>query len=259
MNAFETPLQKSAADRPLRLLIVDDQPVIRRGLALMLGSEPDLEVVAQAADGEEAVRMAATMMPDVVVMDLQMPRKSGVAATREIRMARPDARVVVLTTYDDDELVFEALRAGAQAYLLKDASEAEIRETIHAAYRGESHLSPSIARKLIDQFRRTNSHTADIHEPSVAPDPMPQAPSADPADAMSTAAMNRGLEEPLTAKEQRVLELIGQGRSNKQIASTIFLAEGTVKNYVSRIMDKLHAHSRIELAVRTVRAGERRP
>ena len=261
MNATETPAPHAGTDRPLRLLIVDDQPVIRRGLALMLGSEPDIEVIAEAADGEEAVRMAAETEPDVVVMDLQMPRKSGVVATREIRAARPNARVVVLTTYDDDDLVFEALRAGAQAYLLKDASEAEIRETIHAVHRGESHLSPSIARKLIDQFRSGDSRPPDGHvidDAAGTPGPTPPAGRAEVAPPAPVPAAH-SLDEPLTAKEQRVLELISLGQSNKQIASTIFLAEGTVKNYVSRIMEKLHARSRIELAVRTVRTVERRP
>ena len=217
----------------LRLLIVDDQPLIRRGMAMMLAAEPGIEVVGQAADGAEAVEMALAATPDVIVMDLQMPRASGVVATREITARLPETRVVVLTTFDRDELVFEAIRAGAHAYLLKDASEADLLETIRAVHRGESRLSPTIARKVMEQLR----HVAAPEAPASA------SPAAAPADS---------LDEPLTAKEGRILDLIAQGMSNKQIAATVFLAEGTVKNYVSRIMDKLHARSRTELAVRAV-------
>jgi DNA-binding NarL/FixJ family response regulator len=240
-------------DSPLRLLIVDDQPLIRRGLAMMLASEAGIEVVGQAADGLEAIEMALATSPDVVVMDLQMPRASGIVATREITARRPATRVVVLTTYDHDDLVFDAIRAGAQAYLLKDASEAEVLETVRAVHRGESHLSPTIARKVMDQFRAFSARataTADAvlrDRPAATmglgpPAPMP--PGRPPAPG--------SLEDPLTDKEERILDLLAQGKSNKQIAATVFLAEGTVKNYVSRIMDKLHARSRTELAVRSV-------
>ncbi len=230
-----------AAERPLRLLIVDDQPLIRRGLAMMLAAEPGIEVVGQAADGLEAIDMALAASPDVVVMDLQMPRASGVVATREITAKLPATRVVVLTTYDHDDLVFEAIRAGAQAYLLKDASEAEVLETIRAVHRGESRLSPTIARKVMEQFRAFATRT-----------PGPDEAAAAPPSLASTPAARGMLDEPLTAKEERILGLIAEGMSNKRIAATVFLAEGTVKNYVSRIMDKLHARSRTELAVRAV-------
>ncbi|HSW07721.1 response regulator transcription factor [Aquabacterium sp.] len=225
--------------RRLRLLIVDDQPLIRRGLAMMLATEPDIEVVGQAADGLDAMAQARATAPDVVVMDLQMPRASGVVATREITAELPDTKVVVLTTYDDDERVFEAIRAGAQAYLLKDASEAEVLDTIRSVHRGESRLSPAIARKVMAQFRAMASRV-----PLQAEAPVPREAHA--------AAGPRAQEEPLTDKEARILDLLAQGKSNKQIAAAVFLAEGTVKNYVSRIMDKLHASSRFELAVRAV-------
>ncbi len=143
----------SSSGSPIRLLIADDQALIRRGIAMMLASEPGIEVVAQAADGIEATEAALATRPDVVVMDLQMPRASGVVATRAITAALPQTKVVVLTTYDDDELVFEAIRAGAHAYLLKDADEDEVLETIRSVHRGESRLSPAIARKVIEQFR----------------------------------------------------------------------------------------------------------
>lgn len=142
------------------------------------------------------------------------------------RVARPATRVVVLTTFDDDELVFEAIRAGAQAYLLKDASESEVLATIRAVHAGESRLSPRIARKVIEQFR------------SFTPPPPPVHQRDDDGD------------EALSSKEERILALLAEGLANKQIAATVYLAEGTVKNYVSRIMEKLHARSRVELAVR---------
>ena len=241
----------------LRLLIVDDQPLIRRGLAMMLAAEPGIEVVGQAADGIEAVAQALATQPDVVVMDLQMPRASGVVATREITARLPATRVVVLTTYDDDERVFEAIRAGAQAYLLKDASELEVLDTIRSVHQGESRLSPSIARKVMEQFRALAARAPGPAGPPPAaidrPQPLPAAATPEGAPANNP---SRAQDEPLTDKESRILDLLAQGRSNKQIAAAVFLAEGTVKNYVSRIMDKLHASSRYELAVRAV---SRRP
>jgi DNA-binding NarL/FixJ family response regulator len=238
-----------AAHADLRLLIVDDQPLIRRGLAMMLASEAGIAVVGQACDGLDAIAQARASRPDVVVMDLQMPRASGVVATRTITAELPATRVVVLSTYDDDELVFEAIRAGAQAYLLKDASEAEVLETIRAVHRGESRLSPAIARKVLAQFRSLAVQAAPAPTPTLTPSPASPAQPAQtrPPPALPTAT---AMDETLTDKELRVLGLIAQGLSNKQIAASVFLAEGTVKNYVSRIMDKLHAGSRIELAVR---------
>ncbi|BFO57412.1 response regulator [Acidovorax sacchari] len=220
----------------LRLLIADDQPLIRRALAMTLGMEPDIEVVGQAVDGQDAIDQAVALVPDVVVMDLQMPRVSGVVATREITGRLPSVRVVVLTTFDHDDLVFEAIRAGARAYLLKDAAEDEVLETIRAVQRGESRLSPAVACKVMEEFRRLAPPPA---SPATSGAATPR-PAADP------------LEEPLTGKEERILQLIADGLSNKQIGAAVFLAEGTVKNYVSRIMEKLHARSRTELAVRAV-------
>lgn len=239
---------------PLRLLIVDDQPLIRRGLSMMLATEPGIEIVGQAADGLEAIEQALATHPDVVVMDLQMPRASGVVATREITAKLPATQVVVLTTYDDDELVFEAIRAGAQAYLLKDASEEEVLETVRAVHRGEARLSPAIARKVMAQFRTFAARTPEKESDPLSPG-SPTSASGGTSTPDVTAgpppksARSPGFEEPLTDKETRILDLIAQGKSNKQIATAVFLAEGTVKNYVSRIMDKLHAHSRTELAV----------
>lgn len=252
------PPTDASPSRILRVLVADDQALIRRGLAMMLEAESDIEVVGQAADGLDAIELAVATRPDVVVMDLQMPRASGVVATREIAAQLPATRVVVLTTYDHDDLVFEAIRAGAHAYLLKDASETELLETVRAVHRGESYLSPAIARKVMQQFRTFAAHsperTPEVLTSTDAPFTVGASPSTQPP-----AQSERGpspLDEPLTDKETRILDLIAQGLGNKQIAATVFLAEGTVKNYVSRIMDKLHARSRTELAVRAV--GRRR-
>jgi len=226
---------------PIRLLVADDQPLILRGLSMILDSEPDIEVVAQAKDGLEAERLALEILPDVVVMDLNMPGQSGVVATRKINRAHPEISIIVLTTFDDDETVFEAVRAGALSYLLKDESEVEIVETVRAVQNGEAHLSPRIARKVMEQFRayKMVSPKEPAEDPPTNESKAATAPVAKPAIDVNQ----------LTVKEQQALELIVQGLSNKQIGEKMFLAEGTVKNYVSRIMDKLHARSRTELAV----------
>ena len=215
---------------------------------MMLATEPGIDVVGQAADGIDAVAQALEQAPDVVVMDLQMPRASGVVATREITAKLPSTRVVVLTTYDDDELVFEAIRAGAQAYLLKDASEAEVLDTIRCVHRGESRLSPTIARKVMEQFRVLATRPSETsNRTSLDGTPLATGPVSLQASQVSCRS-----EGPLNDKETRILDLLAQGKSNKQIAAAVYLAEGTVKNYLSRIMEKLHASSRLELALRAV-------
>ncbi|HME38099.1 MAG TPA: response regulator transcription factor [Steroidobacteraceae bacterium] len=218
-------------DHPvIRIVIAEDQAIVRRGAAILLSMESDMEVVGQARNGIEAVELAQLLHPDVILMDLHMPIKGGVAATREITHALPSTQILVLTTLNDDETVFEAVRAGAHAYLLKDADESELLETIRALRRGESRLTPQIARKVMDQFRR------------LAPQPVEDAPPA------QTGAFDA---EALSDKEEKILQHISEGMTNRQIANTMFLAEGTVKNYVSRIMEKLHANTRIELALRS--------
>jgi DNA-binding NarL/FixJ family response regulator len=216
----------------IRIVIAEDQSLVRRGIAILLSMQADMELVGQARNGMEAVELAQLLHPDVVLMDLHMPLKGGVAATREITRDLPKTQVLVLTTLHDDETVFEAVRAGAHAYLLKDADEDELLETIRALRRGESRLSPQIARKVMDQFRRLAPRSS-------------ARPFREHADS-----------EPLSDKEQKILQLISEGMINRQIANEMCLAEGTVKNYVSRIMEKLHANTRTELALRS---GRTRP
>jgi len=238
-------VQQNADSPAIRIVIAEDQALVRRGAALLLSMEPDMEVVGQACNGVEAVELTQLLRPDVVLMDLHMPLKGGVAATREITRALPGTQVLVLTTLDDDETVFEAVRAGAHAYLLKDAAEDELLETIRALRHGESRLTPQIARKVMDQFRR-------LAQSSKADPPRGDSPGADPAAARTReppAATALLVTEALTDKEEKILELIAEGMSNRQIGATLFLAEGTIKNYVSRIMEKLHANTRTELAI----------
>ena len=215
----------SAAKELTRVMIVEDQQLIRRAFKTMLSLEPDLDVVAEAADGLEAVRLAKLTKPDVILMDLQMPRLGGIAATRQILADLPQTRIIVLTTFDTDEIVLDAISAGAFAYLLKDAAESDILATI----RGETRLSPSVAAKVLGAVRRT--HQVDE----------------------AAANADEGL-EALTNREDAILRRVAIGRSNKEIANELNLAEGTVKNYVSRIMDKLNVRSRTELAVKAVKS-----
>jgi DNA-binding NarL/FixJ family response regulator len=218
------------SESKIRVLIAEDHALVRRGTAMLLNTEPDMEVVGQACDGIEAVAMAEQLRPDVVLMDLHMPRQSGVAATREITRILAGTQVLVLTTLDDDETVFEAVRAGAHGYLLKDVTEQELLDTIRALRRGESRLTPQIARKVMDQFRLLAGPPKFASGENLAVKPAPAI-------------------EALSDKEEKILQLITDGLSNRQIAAAMFLAEGTVKNYVSRIMEKLHANTRTALAV----------
>jgi DNA-binding NarL/FixJ family response regulator len=218
----------------IRILIAEDQALVRRGTSLLISLEPDMEVVGSACDGIEAVAMAEKLRPDIVLMDLHMPKQGGVAATREITQILPGTQVLVLTTLNDDETVFDAVRAGALGYLLKDATEQELLDTIRALRRGESRLTPQIARKVMDQFRRLAS-------------------AADEPPILGCAVEDESNAETLNEKEEKILRLITEGKSNRQIAAAMFLAEGTVKNYVSRIMEKLHANTRTALAVMSAR------
>jgi DNA-binding NarL/FixJ family response regulator len=218
---------------PIRILLADDQALFREGLHTLLSVQPDLEVVGEAANGEEAVRLAQTLHPDVVLMDLQMPVLDGVAATRQLRAACPACRVIVLTTFDDDEYVFEGLRAGAAGYLLKDTPSARLAEAIRAAARGESFLEPSVAAKVVAEFNRL----------SAAPNPLAPRAAVQP------------LAEPLSERELEVLRRVAQGESNKEIAAALYLAEGTVKNHLTNILGKLGVTDRTQAALRGKELG----
>ena len=218
----------TATTTPIRILIVDDQALFREGLRTLLSVQPDLAVVGEAANGEEALRLAATLRPMVVLMDLRMPVLDGVAATRRLRAEQPDCRVIVLTTFDDGEYVFEGLRAGAVGYLLKDAPSEKLFEAIRAAARGESFLQPSVAAKVIAEFTRLAEQAR----------PRPQS-----------------LIEPLSDRELEILRLVASGASNKEIAAALFIAEGTVKNHLTNILGKLGVRDRTQAALKAKDLG----
>lgn len=208
----------------IRVAVVDDQTLIRDGIAALLALLPDLEVVGKAASGDQALELAARQSPDVVLMDVRMPGMNGIAATREICARLPAARVIVLTTFDDDEYVFEALRAGAAGYLLKNADPDHLAQAIRAVHAGQSILDPAVTAKVVHYLNR------------LPPDAAPQSLSA----------------ERLTDRERDILRLMAQGVSNGEIARRLALSEGTVKNHVSHILGKLGARDRahaVRLAV----------
>jgi DNA-binding NarL/FixJ family response regulator len=208
----------------VRVLLVDDQALFREALATLLATRPEIDVVGEAGDGAEALRRAADLRPDVVLMDLRMPVLDGVAATRRLRAEHPGVGIIALTTFDDDEDVFAAVRAGAVGYLLKDVSSDRLVEAVLAAARGESVLQPSVAAKLVARL-------AQLPEDQPAPRPQP-------------------LVVPLSDRELDVLRLLADGRSNREIAAALFLAEGTVKNHVTNVLGKLGARDRTQAALR---------
>lgn len=213
---------------PVGILIVDDQALFREGLRTLLSVQPDFEVVGEAGNGEEALRLAVRLQPNVVLMDLRMPVMDGVTATQRLHEALPKCKVIVLTTFDDDEFVFDGLRAGAVGYLLKDVSSEKLFEAIRAADRGEYFLQPSITAKVMAEFSRLSRF----------------APS--PADALA---------EPLSPREMEILRLVATGASNREIADTLVIAEGTVKNHLTNILGKLNAKDRMQAVLRAREYG----
>ncbi len=217
----------------IRLLIVDDQEIIRQGLSIILGHQPDIEVVGLAADGAEGLRLARELKPDVVLMDVKMPRMNGIQATGQITLSLPQTRVIILTTYDVDDWVFDCIRAGAIGYLLKDAPSDTLAEAVRGAVRGESQIDPSVARKVLDAFRRLD---APAQRPPQEQDKLPPL-------------------ERLTGREEQVLALLVEGLANKEIAARLTLSEGTIKNHVSNILSKLHANDRTQAVLTAIRRG----
>ena len=219
----------------IRILLADDQDIIRHGLQMIIELQADMSVVGQAANGEEALRLACELKPDIVLMDIQMPKMNGIRATRAITSELPQTRVVILTTYDVDGYVFDGIRAGARGYLLKDTSSEKLQEVIRSVHHGESQIDPAIAGKVMDEFRRLST-----------------ASPASPPKPESQVATDEIIEQ-LTEREMDVLRLIAEGLNNKDIAGRLYLSEGTVRNYVSVIMDKMHANDRTQVVIKASR------
>ena len=207
----------------MRILIADDHPLVLEGLRGLIETEPDMELVGEANDGVEAVEMARSMHPDVILLDLMMPRKNGIEAIAEIKQANPEARILVVTSFAEDDKVFPAIKAGALGYLLKDSKPQELLVALRQVHRGEPSLHPSIALKLMRELN---------------------APSGLPPT-----------EDPLTDREMEVLRLIAQGLSNQEIAQQLVVAERTVSKHVSTILDKLHLANRTQAALYALRKG----
>jgi DNA-binding NarL/FixJ family response regulator len=210
---------------PLRVLIADDHPLFRHGLSALLSASPDFEVVGEATTGEEVIELSATLQPDVILMDIQMPGTNGIEATRSIVHTSPHIRILIITMFDDDASVFTAMRAGARGYVLKNAQKANMFQAIRAVGRGEAIFSPAIATRLIDFFS--------VPRPIVSPQAFPE----------------------LTEREREILTLIAQGHSNTEIATRLVLSPHTVRNYVSNIFSKLQVADRVQAIIRAREAG----
>ncbi len=219
-------MSDSPDNEVVRVLIADDQALFRRGLYVVLGTEDDIEVVAEAEDGEEAIAKAEELAPDAVLMDVRMPRVNGIEAARRIREILPSTKILMLTVSDEEDDLYEAIKAGANGYLLKEISVEEVANAIHAVVQGQSLISPSMASKLLNEF---NSLARQAAEKEELPAPV------------------------LTARELEVLKLVARGMSNKDVADQLFISENTVKNHVRNILEKLHLHSRMEAVMYAVR------
>lgn len=212
----------------IKILLVDDQSLFREGLRTLLEVQPDFRIVGEASNGEESLRLAATTQPDIILMDLRMPVMDGVTATRRLHDSFPAMCVIALTTFDDDELVFDALRAGAVGYLLKDASSEKLYEAIRAASRGEYFLLPSITAKVMSEFKRMARTPRIVQNEMIA---------------------------RLSERELEVLRQVASGKSNREIAETLVIAEGTVKNHLTSILAKLEARDRMQAVVKAREYG----
>ncbi len=209
--------------KPIRILLVDDHAIVRKGLRALLAEIDDIEVVGEAADGQQAINQAAALQPDVILMDIVMPNMDGIEATQRITRQQPEARVLALTSFAADDKLFPAIKAGALGYLLKDSDPEDLLQAIRQVHRGEPSLHPRIARKLLHELGR--------------PSPQPPTP------------------EPLTRREVEVLRLVAQGQSNQQIADKLSIAEVTVRTHVSHILDKLHLANRVQATLYALREG----
>jgi DNA-binding NarL/FixJ family response regulator len=217
---------ENARGERLRVMVVDDHALFRRGLEMVLSQEPDIDLVGEASDGAEAVERATELMPDVVLMDVRMPRRSGIEAAGQIKDMLPHVKILMLTISDEEADLYDAIKAGASGYLLKEIPIEEVADAIRSVWQGQSRISPSMASKLLTEFANMSKQTND----------RPQMPAP-----------------KLTDREMEVLKLVAQGMNNRDIAKDLFISENTVKNHIRNILEKLHLHSRMEAVVYAVR------
>jgi two-component system NarL family response regulator len=215
-----------ASRDPLKVLIVDDHELFRRGIEMVLDQAPDIDVVGEATDGQHGVEKAEELMPDVVLMDVRMPKRTGIEATRAIKEAIPHAKILMLTVSDEEDDLYEAIKAGASGYLLKEISEEDVADAIRSVWNGQSRISPAMASKLLSEFQAMSKRAEEreqVHAPR------------------------------LTDREMEVLRLVARGMNNRDIAKDLYISENTVKNHVRNILEKLQLHSRMEAVVYAVR------
>jgi two-component system NarL family response regulator len=223
--------QPDQTDRPdqadtLRVLVADDHALFRRGLQMVLEQEPDIELVGEASDGAEAVAKAQELMPDVILMDVRMPKRSGIEAAGQIKDLLPHVKILMLTISDEEADLYEAIKAGASGYLLKEIPIEEVADAVRSVWAGQSRISPSMASKLLNEFAAMSKTTGE----------RPQVPTP-----------------RLTDREMEVLKLVAKGMNNRDIAKDLYISENTVKNHIRNILEKLHLHSRMEAVVYAVR------
>ena len=222
----------------IKVLLVDDQTLVRQGIRLLLEIEADIQVVGQAANGREAVQQVETLRPDVVLMDVRMPEMDGIQATQVLTERFPEVGVIILTTFDDDEIVFEGIKAGARGYLLKDVSSEEMAEAVRKVAAGGALIQPRITRKVLAEFSRMAAGGAEK--------PTAKGPSG---------TRPQPLADPLTEREQEVLRALAGGLSNREIAERLVITEGTVKNHVSNLIDKLGVRDRTQAVLKAQELG----
>jgi two-component system NarL family response regulator len=215
---------EAQGSEPVRVLVVDDQELFRRGLIMLLSGDSDIEVVGEAADGITATDLAVTTAPDVILLDVRMPRRTGVEACRAIKEAVPSAKIIMLTVSDEEADLYESVKNGASGYLLKDSSIEEVAQAVRVVNEGQSLISPSMAVKLIDEFKQ-----------------------------MSKPEREQGPALKLTERELEVLRLVAKGLNNREVAKELFISENTVKNHVRNILEKLQLHSRMEAVMYAMR------
>jgi DNA-binding NarL/FixJ family response regulator len=229
------------ASLSIRVLVVDDQVLVREGLTIILDAQPDIKVVGQAEDGRQAVKLVAQLEPNVVLMDIRMPLMDGIKATRQIKETHPQTQVVILTTYSEDELIFDGLRAGALGYLLKDITRQQLVDAVRGAARGEAQIDPAVASQVLTEFQRMANALRRL--------------GGQPPRSTGSTADDLPPMETLTPREETILRLLTEGLTNAGIAARLHLSEGTVKNYVSEILSKLHANDRTHAVVLAIRHG----